>query len=690
MNTNAFHKTLRQSGLLLACAGMLAMGPGLVAAESYDNTIDFALGVNSVTDNKAQFQKNTQKVKDGFGGIESLYVTKDLNDTTNLELKGRALAGDSDYLLDLTITKDDVGYLKFGYKGFREFYDGMGGYMPTTGFMKHLYNEDMHVDRGDLWFEAGYTAPDKVNFRLRYDLLTRKGDKDSTSWGDSNVTGVSGTKAVLPAFYKIDEKRHVITADLSRAMEKQDWLLGVRYDKGDFTNSKYIDRRAGESSDRKLTAKEGQDYDIFAVHGNYMNRISDLLVITTAVSRTDLDTVLSGSRIAGQVYDADFSPTYAGRQWHDEGFINQHGDSTMKQTVGLISAAYTPTKNLTIVPTLRFEHADWSNQIDFEETAVQSNLSMTVEEVTADSSKGFDNYTQGVEVRYKAAKDWNFNFVAELSQQDGDLTELQTIEPGTPAQSIGLNRLTNYNRDTAKYAATANWYPQPGTAIAVQYYYKSSKNDYNSPVDSTATYSAYINQQNFETNDFNIRVSKRLTSTLRSITRYDYQKSTIDSLMGTLNSVESGNMTTHMLAESIMWNIKPSWYVQGTVNAVWDTLRTPATTITGTAAGMVTNSDANYTTYTLGSGWALDKVSDLYVDYSAYEANNSYTDNSLRSVAFGTEGKSQTVSATWSRALNDRVKLTVKYSYVSYKDAAYGPNADYSGSLIYTKLQYRF
>jgi len=697
MNTNAFLHNVRRLALPLACAGLVGMAASLQAAESYDNYIDVKVGSNFVSGDAAGFQKHFQTVKDGFGGIEDLFVTKEIDDSTVMKLRVKALAGENDYLFDLDITRDEVGFLKFGYKEYRVWYDGTGGYWPSNGFILRPHDEELAIDRGNLWFEAGYNKPDKVNVNLRYDLLTRKGTKDSTSWGDTGLAvSASATRGLLPTFAKIDEKRHVAKLDLSQVLANQNWGLGVRMDKGEYTNGRYERRRVAESSDRKITHKEGQDYDLFQIRGAYENRLNDMLIVTTAVARTTIDTVLSGSRIYGQMFDAVYDPVYAGRQQRDEGFYDLHGESEMEQTVATISAAYTPTKTLTIVPALRFEKIDWTNQVHFEETNVGASPSFTaaIEAVGADSEKDWKINSQTIEVRYTGTKDWVFNGTIEFSQSDGDLTELRILEPGTTHAAVSIDRDTNFERDTQKFAATANWYPKAGTTVAFQYYFKARQNDYVSPRDNTVStadrYPAYIGQQDFETNDFNVRYSTKLAKNLRSVTRYDYQNTDILSQEVGLGFKESANLESHIISEALSWNPLTRWYLQANLSMVWDSLTTPAATLTGNASNLVRNSDNNYSTFTLGSGYALDKVSDLFIDYSRYQTDDNFEDNSAKTVPFGTDALSQTVGVTWTRQLTDRAKVTVKYAYADYEDSVYGGKSDYKAHLVYTKLQYRF
>jgi hypothetical protein len=373
----------------------------------------------------------------------------------------------------------------------------------------------------------------------------------------------------------------------------------------------------------------------------------------------------------------------------------------MKQTVGNISALYQPNENWFIVPSFRMENIDWANHADFLETAVQANKSTTITELGSESDKSWKNLSETVEARYKGIKNVALNFKAELVQATGDLTEKETDEPGTPAATVTIDRDTGFKRHSQKLSATANWYPTPGTSVAAQYYFKARQNDYTSPRDSTANiiaaglpsgdrYPAYIANQDFETNDFNLRYSWRVSPILRTVTRYDYQQSTIRSQEIGLAFNESAKMTSHILSETVSLNPLNRWFVQGTVNCVWDTTTTPAVGLTGAAANEVKNSDGNYVNFTLSTGYAIDEGSDIYADYSLYKAFNDFIDNSANSLAYGTNARTQQIGLTWFRRIDSRTSLTVRYAYAKNTDDAVGTLADYEAHIVSARVQYRF
>ncbi len=708
MNSTAILHLIRRPLLVLAGASLLGL-PGALCAQSdkakeptYENYIDFSAGYNLQEGDRPGFQKQFQLNKKGSLGIEDLYFTTELKNEAVLKLRGHAMAGNHDYLLDLSVTKEEVGYLKFGYKMFRTWYDGSGGVWPTNGLRIQLYDEDLHVDRGNLWLEAGFTKPDAVNFMFRYDYLTKKGQKDSTSWMDTGLAvSTTATRYIVPTYLTFDEKRHILNGTVSKSSGKSDWALGLRFDKGEYENGRYSRRTPFQpTTDRYVTAKEGQDFDLFQIRGSYLTQLNEKLKLTTAVARTKIDTILSGSRIIGAGYDATYSSTYPTRQQRDEGYFahpgHELGESQMTQTVATLSALYLASEDLRITPSFRFERTEWHNVVEFEETNFGAGPAFAPinEETEADSEKHWKTYGASLDARYTGLKNVSLNFKADWSNSEGELQESKIFEPGTPLAVVVIDRDSKLERGVQKYAYTANWYARPGTTVAAQYYFKARQNDYRAVRDNTVStsdrYPAYIANQDFETNDFNLRLTWRLSPNFRTITRYDYQKTTVRTQDVGLGFKESMNSTQHIFSETVTWNPLSRWYLQGNVNYVNETLTTPAVGLTGAASNLVKNSDSNYVNFSLSSGYALDQQSDLLVDYMLYKAMGNYINNSAVTVPYGTDSKLQTFSVGWNRRLDRRTTLNLKYTYAKNEDLPSLGQSDYEAHLIYGKVQYRF
>lgn len=704
MKTPVFLHSVRRP--LAACATLLGLACTLGAADqepALENYITLGSGYSLQSGDRAGFQRATQMRKDGFFGIEDLRYFRQINDTTALILRGQAMAGNGDYLLDLGITKDDVGYLKFGYKQFRTYYDGSGGVWPSTGQSFTIFDEAMHIDRGNLWFEAGLNRPDQPSFKFRYEYVTRKGEKPTTSWADSGFpVSASSTRYIIPGFWSIDEKRHIVQGDVTKKSEKTNLNLGLRVDKGEYDNARYNRRRVGEpTADRYVTNHEGQDFDMFQVRGSYAVDITEQMKLTTAVSRTKIDTTLSGSRVVGAGYDATYSETYPGKQARDEGYYalpgHNLGEAEMTQTIASIALMYRPLEHLAIVPALRFEKTDWNSDADLVETNFNPVTVTIKEDLLNESDKSWKTYNYGVELRYTGVQNVTFNVRADASTSDGTLQETEIAEPGTPAQSISIDRDSELTRDTQKIAFTTNWYPRQGLTVAAQYYYKGRQNDYRAVRDTTPNtitssdrYPAYITNQDFETNDFNLRLTWRLAPNFRTTTRYDYMNTKINSQEVGLPFGESANVDQSVFSESITWNPTARWYIQGNVSFTQEEMTTPAVYATGTAANLVTKSNNDYVSYNLASGYALDERSDVFVDYTSYEVTDNFINNSAVSTPYGTLVRTDIVGLTYKRQLDRRTSIQFRYSYVNSEDPAYNGKADYEANVFEAKVQYRF
>lgn len=290
-----------------------------------------------------------------------------------------------------------------------------------------------------------------------------------------------------------------------------------------------------------------------------------------------------------------------------------------------------------------------------------------------------------------------FNARADLSSSEGTLEETEIAEPGLPAQAITIDRDSELTRDTQKFAFTTNWYPRQGVTIAAQYYFKARQNDYRAVRDTTPNtltsgdrYPAYISNQDLETNDFNVRLTWRITPTFRTVTRYDYMTTKINSQEVGLAFGESMNVDQSILSESITWNPSARWFIQGNVNLTSEEMTTPAVFATGTAANLVTKSNNDYVSYNLSTGYAVDDQTDLLVDYTSYEVTDNFINNAPTSTPYGTLVKTDIVGVTYKRQLDRRTSLQLRYAYVNSEDPAYNGKADYKASVIQAKVQYRF
>src|SRR5262245_37725471 len=161
-----------------------AMTPG-----EYRNWVELSVGNFFTAGDEAAFMERSNLKKGPFGGVEDFHFEQDIGQRGLFQMDGRGIFDDHDYSLTLDLSHPELGYARGGYREFRTYYDGSGGFSPTSNAWVTLYNDQLHLDRGQAWFEAGLTLPDFPVLSVRYSYDFRDGRKDSTIWGDYSLSG---------------------------------------------------------------------------------------------------------------------------------------------------------------------------------------------------------------------------------------------------------------------------------------------------------------------------------------------------------------------------------------------------------------------------------------------------------------------------------------------------------------------
>lgn len=725
----------------------------VVAEEPFNNWVEVGMGYNWVNGDGAQFQQRTGLPRDSFyGGIQDLHMEGALGDGL-FTLDGRAIIDNGDYLMDIRYEDPNWGYVNFGINTYRSYFDGSGGYFPSKEYDNDVevdrwfdsFDDELYIERGSIWFEAGLQLEDLPQFTFRYEHQWRHGRKDSTSWGDSSLTGGYydsdgaarnyGSRAFVPSYWDIEESRDIFDIDLTHTIGNTDFGIGGRLELLDQDNGRYERRTPHQSGtvdnpddvrrtltgsiDRKITQKEGLDADLWNIHTFTDTTFNEQFKLTSGFSYTAMDTDVHGSRIVGDHYDDAYDRYFARRQWHDEGFLDLVGGAFLKQYVGNLSLMYTPFEDLTIVPSVRVEAQDRDGIVEFLETNVGNRPNYITEESRFRNMQNRQDFevTESLEIRYTGIPDWVFYIAGEWSEGTTQLKESEYIlEEGHDGSfeeigETGLFRDTNSDRSFQKYTAGVNWYPLHQLNIGAQYYYKEKNIDYDFLTDwetytkeSTGDlYPSFIREQDFQTHDFNVRLTWRPAPFLTSVTRYDLQHSTIDTRgdfaragendagARALDSMETAQFDSHIVSQSITIIPCNHVYLQGNGSFTFDELEVPV-------YGREAPADSGYTTlvdqsrnsyWTAGAvlGVQFDEKTNFQATYDYYLTDN-YVNSYFATMPYGAECEESRVMATLNRQITRNIMVTLRYGYIDYKDVPSGGHNSYDAHLAYAGMKF--
>jgi hypothetical protein len=683
--------------------------------EEYKNWIELAIGGVITNGDRAQFEQEHRLPGDQvYGGIQDLHLEGTVGKNARFRLDGHALWDFNDYDITLQLAQPNLGYIKAGYTEFRSWYDGNAGFFPHNDVFFNPPYPEMHVDRGAAWVELGLRAPDWPEITIRYDHEFRFGQKDSTVWGDTNLTGLQPpydpTRKIVPSFRDIDETRNIVSLEAKKTFGNTDVLLGMRYEHNDNDYSLNTERGAGQlppvvpspGQQRKVTQTQHDDVDLWSGHGITETRITENLWFTAGYSYTSVVNDLSASRIVGTHWDEAFGepvPTLGGR---DHAFINLAGTAQTREHLVNANLFWMPFETLAILTSFRYTHESVDNDSMFlAEEPVPNTPPFTPSNpeggfhygpaLPANGARNadYDRYAQRLEMRYTGIKDWLYYVQGEWEEEWGSVDEFQTIDEELPLDK-------NTYALSQKYSTGFTWYALMRLTLSGQYFHRIEHYD-------DTIFSAQfprLNNQDWKIDDFNFRITFRpkvpaCIGTLALVTRYDFVHTDIDTQWffeeQTFAELQTGQIKKHVISESLNWNPLPRFYLQANASYVLNQTDTPANDIelVPGAGPTVVNFRNDYWTVNSGIGYLIDDKTDVYVDYYFYSANDYYK-NAAVAVPYGMGATEHAVSATLTRQVAKNMRLLFRYGYFNYRDDTSGGHNSYRAHSLFSTLQLRF
>ena len=698
-----------------------AVTPATEQAPEYKNWIELGIGGTIVNGDDAQFEQEHRLPHDtAYGGIQDLHFEGPLGKDGLFSVDGHSIWDTNDYDITVQLSKPKLGYIKAGFTEFRSWYDGNGGFFPHKGAMYFQPPfPEMHIDRGDAWVELGLRAPNWPEITIRYSHEFRFGQKDSTIWGDTNLTGLAPpantTRKYVPSFRDIDEKRDIVSLEISKTIGNTDVLLGMRYEHNTNDYSLNIERGAGQlppvvpppGQQRKVTQTQNDDVDLFSGHGITVTRLTDSLWFTAGYSYTSLQNDLSGSRITGLHWDEAFGEPVPTLGQRDHAFIDLAGMAQIKENLFNANLFWMPLESLAILTGFRYTHENVDNESTFlAEEPVRNTPPFSPinpaggfhygppEPAFGFRTADYDRFAERLELRYTGIKNWLFYAEGEWEEDCGHVNEFQSIDEVEEGVPEPLDKDTHALGQ--KYTIGANWYPTMRLNLSGQYFHRIASYD----EDIFSGLFQRLFNQDWNVDDLNVRITFRpkmpvCLGTLALVTRYDFVHTSIDSQWfheGDLFAEEqSGEIKKHVISESLTWNPLARFYLQANFSYVLNQTDTPANNIElvpGEGATVV-NFRNDYWTITSGIGYIIDDKTNFYSDFSFYCANDHFK-NPAVAMIYGLGATEYTASATLTRQLTKQTRLLLRYGYFNYRDVTSGGHNNYRAHSLYSGLQIRF
>ena len=612
------------------------------AFPTFDSYIKISGQAASITGNDAAYQQRYGQNADHVGaGIEDLHYLHDLNKTTSLTIDGKALTGAEDYLLGFKLVKNEVGSIDVGYQRFRTFYDGVGGFFPGNGQWAPLSQQDLSVDRGKFWAEAKLSREGMPEVTVRYTNETRDGQKDSTSWGGTDNTGLPAVSAanaysparkIIPAYMNLSERHQLLEGIVKQTVGKTTFEARVFGDWVNNLDSRIMTNNPGENQQlwyasatnaqklAKATALSLLTPAQWQQIGNQQS-ISDYdgvnastygLDIHTSTDFTDKITVRTG--LAAEHVDNDFTadrPTFTNTPYlvgavqtnlplYSDPISNLKGNSTAQIWTGSLAADYKPTQNLTITPGVKIEDRVTKSAADYTNVAaptVNTTTGALVAAVAPVAMHEISSMNESLIVTDLGVRYTGFHKLALY----GGVTDRRVLQ-GDEIYTKGYNPLLAVPVGNTSYATPreihddykvgANWSQSSVLTLRNEVFYKDHTDTY----EGGGALGAITNPLNIGTfyqldmryfgNTFTAIVKPVYTWSFTSRYLYQLGQGHTTGYVGTTPQYPSMHSITNNIGETIDWNPIPQIYVQVNADVVFNVIETvyPAGTYAATAA----------------------------------------------------------------------------------------------------------
>jgi hypothetical protein len=734
MDTN--FPLLRRCGSLI-CAGAALALPCVKAsaADAPANTDAFPTPQNYVTvsgvgpfisGDKAAFSTRTGTPTVGVGGIESMSYTKDLTSDTTITVNGHALAGSDDYLAEIKVSTNDVGSIDTGYKSFRTFYDGIGGFFPQNDSFQAFGHQSLHVDRSTFWLNATLAQPGLPVFNLSIHGDSRTGQKDSTEWAaivNPNAVVVSGalvgtaapanTPFTAPNVMNLKEHHQVVEGSMvaSAGMITETLKATFAFTNNDDSRS-YV-RYPGSTVivDPTVTVLDDEE----KIESNSYRLLSQTDIKFNPYVSFDVgityssDKSTNGGNWVTPAYSTTLKTVYSAKTAG-----NIYGNSDVDAFVGNAFLKLTPSKDWLIDLGYRDEYTVISSSGGF----VTTSLAATAKNTSASSFTVANDVTYShntdrvatpeVSVRYTGISRLSLYGTYDNRTDHGHQHWINPYAASTiagvtgimttasaPAGSVFFQQ-ANQDYDSAKIGA--NWNVNSQLTLRAELYRKDHQNQFigaDNIIGIASTGALYVTGYTFTGET--VSVIYRPLSTLSFTTRVDGQ----DGMMsvtgntitgGTGSEITSGKASGRTVSEAIDWSPTSQFYLHGDVSLVYNYIQTTYPLVTVNAAASVPtpiqNANNNYITSSALAGFVLSKSTDVQLRATYARANNYNSQIALGGQAYGAGFEEQSVTAGVKCKLTDRLILDAKAGYLRRTDATTGGFTNYNGPLAYVALTY--
>jgi hypothetical protein len=177
------------------------------------------LGYTTVSGSKEKFRELNWQREGWNRGLDEFELEKrDAN--SHVTTTGHILR--DDYKIAFDATRNDLGFVRFGWSEYRKYYNSSGVVYPQLSSTPFDLNRDLYKDIGKSSIDIGLTLPNFPKLVFGYEQQWQEGSESTLQYGQVTTADGSETRKIYPAYRNISERTHIFK--FNAEYENDGWL----------------------------------------------------------------------------------------------------------------------------------------------------------------------------------------------------------------------------------------------------------------------------------------------------------------------------------------------------------------------------------------------------------------------------------------------------------------------------------
>ncbi len=661
------HTLIKQSAIICILLGTIHFWAGLACSQDAEPESSLGFELSPVlqyrgVDGDEGKSREDHWVQDGWsGGLEHFLLEKSLKGDWGLRMEGRAIVPEEDYNFHLQLEKEDYGFFRAQYTEYRKYFDDTGGFFRPFSVPVFDLDKDMHLDIGNFLMEAGITIPDLPRIVVGYEHRFKEGKKSLIEWGSVSEGGLS--RKIFPSFKEVDEEVDILRVEVEHNIGKVHVGDRFRYEKYKTETARFEEERDLDSAtSEKVTVSEKYEHDALFNTLHLESHISEKIYFSLGYLLTDLE-----GDGAFSMLTVPFGPEPFDKNWRADSI-----DIDQESHVMNVNAQFGPYRHLSFYGGFQAEFTETEGDTDARLTEISFGGSAVSPEARMRSSMDKDGFMETVGVRYSGIPYTSLYAEGKWTQHGIDLLEREWEEG-----ALAFERVTT-DADRERYTLGFSTSPVRRLTLSARYKRSCRENVYNHKRDTEPGYSAFIDEQNLDTDEISAKATVRMTSAVKASFRYQLVKTEIDTWARTTppSSVQSGDYAADIYSVSVTATPIPSMYLTGLFSC-----RDVNSESFDNESASVIEYDGDVYSFIGTAGWAVGEKTDLTLDY-LYSWSDNFEDNSADGLPLGIDNDRHGLSLGFSRKMTEKVTLRFRYGFYKYEEDHIRGVDDYEAHLV--------